>query len=165
MAEVKKETGWNGTLNFIGPDTEQEVPIVMESMLEPIGITLNVTDNLSITSFEIDVVVKKDFDLSVWGIAADDPDPFFSLWDNLVSTSNYDGYSSPAMTAAVNALGAAGTPAAKKAAIAKIVSAWGSTYPVLNTGASSYLTIHKPDVHGIYLTTGGMALFDKAWVS
>lgn len=165
VAEVKQETGWNGTLNFICENTMQELGTAFQSMFQPIGITLNVTDDVPLTTLETDVIVDHNFDLSIWGISAMDVQPFPGLWTNFVSTSDYAGYTNPQMTAAIDALGAAATPVAQKAATKKIVSLWNSTYPVVNLGTSSYAMLHKSDVHGLTATVGGTTLFDKASIS
>jgi peptide/nickel transport system substrate-binding protein len=165
--QVKAQTGWNGTLNMICPNTEQTTPVALESMLDAVGINLNVNDSAPLTTTEEDIIVNKDFDLACWGYNVIDAQPFPNSWLQFDSTSpnNFAGYSNPQMDAALAALGKAATPAAQKAAATTIAAIWSTTYPSVNAGTSLYRTIYQSNVHGLYQTVAAVTLFDKASTS
>ncbi|HEY6622499.1 MAG TPA: ABC transporter substrate-binding protein, partial [Acidimicrobiales bacterium] len=70
-----KATGWNGSLNMVCPNVEQSTPVAVESMLDAIGIKLNVTDSAPLTTTELQVIVDKNFDLACWGYNVIDDQP------------------------------------------------------------------------------------------
>ena len=169
VAEVKQKTGWNGTLNFecAASPTESAIPVALESMLTPLGINLNVLSGVTPTQLIIDVVVKHDFDTACWGDTVIANDPFPGLWGpySADSPNNFSGFSSPAYAAALATLQSSSSPAAKKSALAGVVSAWNATWPSVNLGGNQVLEIHSSGLHGMYLTLGAVVLFDQAWMS
>jgi peptide/nickel transport system substrate-binding protein len=167
VSQVKAQTGWNGTLSMICPNTEQTTPVAMESMLNGVGIKLNVNDSAPLTTTEVDIIVNKDFDLACWGYNVIDQQPFPNSWLQFDSTSpnNFAGYSNPQMDAALSALAKAPTPTAQKAALTTIAAIWSTTYPSVNAGTSLYRTIYQPSVHGLYNSVAAITLFDKASTS
>lgn len=169
VQQVKQQTGWNGNLKFMcgNEPSNAAVPVALESMLQPIGINLQVTNDIPTATVITNVVVKKNFDMACWGYNVSDGAPFPNLWLQLDSQSpnNFAGFSSPVMDSALDALRVAATQQDQKAAIAKVVAAWNSGNPSVNLETVTELTIHKANLHGIEPTVATMALFDKAWVS
>ena len=164
VKKVEQQTGWNGTLGILATSVNPEVPVVMEAMLKPIGITVD-PDLTTITTGEIDVIVKHDFDMSFWSATIDDSQPFYGLWSNFVSPTNAAGYSNQGTTTAVNSFGSATTTQSQRSAMNDFISSFLSSYPVVSSGVATWSTIHKSNVRGLYQTVMGTTLFDKATVS
>jgi peptide/nickel transport system substrate-binding protein len=164
VAQVKADTGWNGTLRWVGPSTQTNQPVILSSMLNPIGVKLDVT-NLPVANFFTKVYVEHDFDLAGggWGVA--EAAPFGSLYASYVSPTNQIGYSDPQMTQIVNEMGAAGEPDQQKAVMKKYIARYVETAPVISCGTTTWNFFHKANVHGLAHVAGDMMQFDKAWVS
>ena len=158
-----KANGWNGSLNMVCPNVEQSTPVAVESMLDAIGIKLNVTDNAPLTTTELQVIVDKNFDLACWGYNVIDDQPFPNLWLQFSSTSpnNFAGYPTRRWTRPWPTWQGR-HPAEQKAATTTIASLFATTYPSVNAGTSTvpdHLQVERegPDQHG-----GGHHLFDHA---
>ena len=167
VAQVKKQTGWDGTLQFASVNTNPAVPVAVETMLRPLGIKLVASSNLSIVQLINQVKVQRNYQLAAFGITAFDSGVFPGLWTFLdsASSSNYSGCSSPQFDAALSALRVAPTKAATQAALQKVNRAWNATWPMVNLGPVKLVVVHKANLHGLSYDQGGIVLFSKAWLS
>ncbi|GAA0712349.1 hypothetical protein GCM10010199_10500 [Dactylosporangium roseum] len=162
--QVKAETGWDGKLNWVGPSTQTNQPVILSSMLNPIGMTLNVT-NLPVANFYTKVYVEKDFDLAGGGGAIADATPFGSIYNNYVSPSNTLGYSNPKMVEIANEMGAASTLEQRQTVMKKFIALYIETVPAISCGTTTWNFFYKPNVRGLQQVGGQMIQFDKAWVA
>lgn len=167
--QVKSQTGWNGTLRFTcsNSPSQAQIPVALEAMLRPIGITLQVTNDIPQAQLITNIITKRDFDLACWGYNVLDLDPFPNLYLQLDSKSlnNFAGYANPAMDQALAALRVASTPSAKQAALSQIVTIWNQTIPSVNIDSADNMVIYQKNLHGLIFSSADITLFDNAYLS
>jgi peptide/nickel transport system substrate-binding protein len=169
VAAVKQDTGWDGSVRFIGNNTPdaQPISVALESMLTPIGIKLNAQTNLTPDQVIQQVIVKRDFDMAAFGANISDADPFPHLYLTFYPTSpnNFSGYSNPDMTAALDELQVTADPQKEKAILDRIATIWNQTVPFINIGSIPNVIINKPNVHDLDYELDDLVGFQKAWLS
>jgi peptide/nickel transport system substrate-binding protein len=167
--QVKAEKGWDGTIQFVASNAPEAapVPVAIQAMLEPIGFKLQVTNNLTTAQATSRVIVDKNFDMASFGASVSDLDPFPILFLQLRtgSASNFSGYSSPDMDAAIDDLRIAPNADAAKSALRRINDVWNATVPFVNLYSVDQQIIYQPNVHGLVPSIDADVLFDKAWLS
>jgi peptide/nickel transport system substrate-binding protein len=167
--QVKGSTGWDGTIRYVGSNVPEAapIPVALQAMLQPIGIKLQVTNNLTVAQSITKVNVQHDFDIASSGSSVSDFDPFLVLYVRLYSTSpnNFGGYTSPEMDAALDELRVAATHDAQRTALRQIALIWNDTQPKINLGSVDNMVMYQKNVHGIVGNIDGVVLFDKAWLS
>lgn len=164
VEQVKAETRWDGKLNWVGPSTQTNQPVILSSMLNPIGITLNVT-NLPVANFFTKVYADHDFDLAGGGGGIADATPYGSINNNYVTPTNTLGYSNPKMVKIANEMGAASTLEERQAVMKKFLALYLETVPAISCGTTTWNFFYKPNVHGLQQVGGQMIQFDKVSVS
>lgn len=162
--EVKAETGWNGKLDWVGPSTQTNQPVILSSMLNPIGIKLKVT-NLPVANFYTKVYVEHDFDIAGGGGSITDGTPAGSIHNNYVTPSNTLGYSNPEMVKISDEMAAAATLDERREVMKRFLALYIETVPTISCGTTTWNFFYKPNVHGLQQVGGQMIQFDKAWTS
>lgn len=162
--QVKADTGWNGKLTWVGPSTQTNQPVILSSMLNPLGITLNVT-NLPVANFYTKVYSDHDFDLAGGGGSIIDTTPYSSINANYVTPTNALGYSNPQMVTIADEMAAASTLEQRRVVMKKFLALYMDTVPAISCGTTTWNFFHKPNVHGLEQVGGQMIQFDKAWSS
>ena len=126
IAEAKGR-GWDGTLRLVCAAASDPTAILLEAQLEAGGIDVDriaVTDASALVE---NVIIKKDFDMSCWGLNILDE----ALWPLInnslnsanIGTTNYGGYTDAGVDAALADLRVAADPDAVKEAMATISGA------------------------------------------
>ncbi|MFE4668132.1 ABC transporter substrate-binding protein [Streptomyces sp. NPDC056716] len=162
--QVKADTGWNGELDWVGPSTQTNQPVILSSMLNPIGITLKVT-NLPVANFYTKVYVEHDYDIAGGGGAIADSTPAGSIHNNYVTPTNSLGYSNPEMVKISDEMAAAATLDERRVVMKKFLALYIETVPSISCGTTTWNFFHKPNVQGLQQVGGQMIQFDKAWMS
>jgi peptide/nickel transport system substrate-binding protein len=166
VAAVKGEGKWDGTIKLITYNIPRNVDtaITIQGMLEAVGFKVNYETPQPTNEIVRRVTTTKDFELSMWGLAISDVNPWGGL-SQLISTSptSYFGYKNPAFDAAVGQLQKAPDVAAKKAALGALQTAWTADPPVAVLAAEEEFIAYGKRVHGLMLSTDYF-LFDKAYV-
>jgi len=169
VAQVETAMHWNGSLNVDCDSSPSYAAFgaTIESMLNPLGIHVNLTTSLNQGQFIDNVIVNKTYDLACWGAGIPDVAPTVDLYSNLYSTSfdNYGAYSSPAMDQALTSLVAAKTSSDVKADLAKIQEVFNTTVPYANVGQNEYVGFYSPKLHGVSEDGIGTLGLAKAWMS
>lgn len=169
LVEQAKSEGWNGSVRLLctnQPD-RQASSLAIATMLESVGITVEVENQLSTSEQVAKVVVQKDFDIACWGLPlVNDDGAALALQQNLLSTSptNRVGYSSAAMDAALRELKAADSDDARVEAYRRVASIYNEDLPLLALQAIPIYLAHDDDVHGITAAHDTMFYLDDAWV-
>lgn len=169
VSEVESTMHWNGTLNVdcSNSPSYSAFGATIESMLNPLGIHVNLSTSLNQGQFIDNVIVNKSYDLACWGAGIPDFSPTVDLYSNLYSTSfdNYGAYSSQAMDQALTSLIAAKTSSQVKDDLAKVQDLFNTTVPYANVGQNNYVGFYSPKLHGVSEDGIGTLGLGKAWIS
>jgi peptide/nickel transport system substrate-binding protein len=164
-----KQAGWDGTLklsNSTSP-TSTTWGLTVQALLQNVGIKVNLNtvapQNLTTTVF-----VTKDYDIaqSSIGLPANDG-AYVQFEENLGGgkASNFFGFSSPVVDAALEHVSAASTKAEKKVAYAAIAKAWNATVPLIANESIRTRLIWSTKLHDVQVTSQVASIFSKAWLS
>ena len=166
LVEELKAGGWDGKIRLNSANTVPDVPIVMKSLLESAGMSVEL--NVADTNTNIADMVAGNFDLNVSGFNLADSSIWRSVSLNFYSTSasNRIGFKSADMDAAIDELLAAPDLAARTAAITKMSKVYVDQLPVVMYGAMEEGIFYKKDrVNDIVQTQQTMFLLDSAKLS
>jgi peptide/nickel transport system substrate-binding protein len=167
VAELTSEGDWDGSVGLLCPDNRQDEAIAIATMLESVGMTVQVEDNLSQDAQIGRVITDANFDLACWGNNMyDDGDPWAVLDYQLRSDSpsNYRGYSDPDWDRAVTALKRAGTLDETKEHLAELQQIWNDTIPSMNYRAVENFAPANDRLAGLVASQEGILLFHGARV-
>lgn len=166
VAEVKAETGWDGSIRFDCVNNLSEAAITLAAMLDGVGFDVTLEPNRSLPQ-QIGIVLEGNFDIACFGQTPDEAD----LWDGLrgydsTNPRNLTGFSSPEFDAALKVLQAATTVADVQSAVEGVQSVWNETNPAVVYGAFEHVLVWSDRVHGLEFndSTTVVALFDNAYV-
>jgi len=167
VAEVKAETGWDGTLRFDCVTNLAEAALTIKAMLDAVGFDVVLEANRTLPQ-QVELVVAGRFDVACFGHTPDEGD----LWDGLrsyVSTNprNLSGIASPELDATLDVLRQATTPDEVQAALADVQAVWNEVNPAVVYAAFDHVLAWTDAVDGIefnYSTTV-VGLFHRASVS
>lgn len=169
IAQVKRDTGWDGTLKVVCTNTPQQraIPVALQALLQPLGITLDVTNDVDTNGLITAVVVKKDFDLACWSMPFQPEKAFQSAFTFAFSKSpsNQGGLDSPEMDAAVQGLRSASSEADLSAALQRFNEVYNQTVPAVILDAQQFNIYYRSSVHDVVAGGGATVLLDKAYVS
>ena len=168
LAEVKKSTGYDGTLNMAcyNQQQAQQQGLVEQALLKAVGFKVNVKNGATVADQIRTVLVDRDYDIAcTWSFGVDESDPYVAMSNSLRSTSGLYGVNDPKLDALFDEVQAAGTDDAKKKVYEKIQQRWNETVPQALTGASPVFSVWDKNVHGVKPTVGKQVLFDKAFIA
>ena len=167
IAEAKGR-GWDGTLRLVCAAASDPTAILLEAQLEAGGIDVDriaVTDASALVE---NVIIKKDFDMSCWGLNILDE----ALWPLInnslnsanIGTTNYGGYTDAGVDAALADLRVAADPDAVKEAMATIQERWNENVPAVILNAGPVRIIHNDEVHGLVPSSNTLVFLSGAYV-
>ncbi|WP_308340781.1 ABC transporter substrate-binding protein [Rhodococcus sp. USK10] len=168
VAEVKS-SGWNGTIRLLADNSPIRVneAIAVKALLENVGLTVELTNDMSLAEVLGRVASDRDYDLVLWG-------PNYTnegLWAlmnrqlNSQSKSNYYGYADSRMDAALADLRSAGTVEEQQRITARMQDILNDSPVIANFAAYEEDNIHSNRIGGLLLTRGSVLRFDKAFVT
>jgi peptide/nickel transport system substrate-binding protein len=166
LKQAEAATGYNGDISLLtGNDpVAANLGVTLKAELDAAGFNTTVTDAPTNT-LVAQILVSKTFQLASWGLAYDDSDIFFRMYQSFSTVSNRYGFTSPAMDAALNQLRTAATPAKEKAAVAAMAKIYNSQVPWLNFSYGGRDIMLAKNVHGVQTTSNQCIIFGGAWVS
>lgn len=162
-----KAKGFNGQLSFVysASPTAQSAAVLIKALLDAAGFNVKLEPLRSVADQVQKLYVTHDFDIAIGSNSLSDVDPYAGLASPFgsQSPSNATGWGSPEMDKALAELGAAATPDATKAAVAKVQSISDANVPAVTLDAAGTFQAWNKDVHGIMPNTQTLELFNKAW--
>ncbi len=165
LVEELKAEGWDGTVRLLARNLVPNQPVVVQSLLEAAGMTIDMTIG-TIDAIAGAVIVEQDFDMAMWGLTITDSTPDASVSANFLSTSpgNRVGYNSPEMDAAIVALNAASNIDEQREAMTTIAEIYAEDLPLVTYGAVEELYAMAPGVKGVVGTGQSMIMFHDAYI-
>lgn len=170
LVEEAKSNGWDGRIRLLCTDSpaRSAMGIAIATALESAGMTVDTTKTNVDTAQQLaEVITKKDYDLSCWGLQlSPDDGTQLQLESFLRSTSpsNRAGYKSAEMDDAISALKSASDDDAKKAAFERIAELWNQDVPSVPLAHVEERVVWSDRVHGLTTTAQSTVLLDKAWL-
>lgn len=162
-----KAKGFNGQLSFVysASPAAQSSAVLVKAMLDAVGFNVKLVPLRSVADQVQKLYIDHDFDIAIGSNSLSDVDPYAGLYSPFGSrsSSNATGWGSPAMDAALGQLGAASSPAATKAAVAKIQKLSEENVPAVSLDTAGIFQAWSKDVHGVNVSTQTLELFNKAW--
>ena len=167
IAEAKGR-GWDGKLRLTCAAASDPTAIVIEAQLEAGGIDVDRVAVADASALVENVIIKKDFDMSCWGLNILDE----ALWPLInnslnsanIGTTNYGGYTDPGVDAALADLRIAADPDAVKEAMATIQERWNENVPAVILNAGPVRIIHTDEVHGLVPSSNALVFLSGAYV-
>jgi peptide/nickel transport system substrate-binding protein len=170
LVQEAKQEGWDGRVRYFSSNVPSTVnrALAVKTMLEAVGITVELDSTKSTTDHVAQITVARDYDLTIWGSPQlEDSDLSWVVLDQALrsdSPANRVGYKSADMDRALLELKVASTDDAKKAAYSKISELLARDLPWLTEGAVEEYIAWQPEVQGIYANLATTVYFDKAWI-
>jgi peptide/nickel transport system substrate-binding protein len=166
--EVKKEGKWDGSIrvNCHNAPSRQSWAQAASTLLSAAGFIVKLKNDYDRTTFETDVLVNKSYDVACWGFNVAEEAPEIALQQAVVSTSttNAMNYVNLEIDAQVKMLREGKTDAERKVALEQIQDIWRTDMPATVYEAVPEMIAWDKRVHGLKMTVGTVALFDKAWI-
>jgi len=167
IAEAKGR-GWDGKLRLVCAAASDPTAIAIEAELEAAGIDVDRISVPDASALVDNVIIKKDFDMSCWGLNILDE----ALWPLInnslnsanIGTTNYGGYSDAGVDAALADLRTAADPDAVKAAMATIQERWNENVPAVVLNAGPVRIIHTDELKGIEGSSNALVFMSGAYV-
>jgi peptide/nickel transport system substrate-binding protein len=164
LAEVKAETGWDGSLTLVTPPPDDQA-LAFQAQLNAVGFNVTVEPLASFTQLIERILLNRDFDLSIWTMTTYDTNIYQALSRTLLSTSpsNYLSFDSPEMDALLGQLREAADEDAFREVLNEIALQWQTDQPFMYTGTQPYSTIVTDEVGGIIPTAIGVFLWNEVF--
>jgi len=164
VAEVKTETGWDGSVRLLCPPSAPELPIFLEGSLRAVGFDV-VVEQIELSAF-LPKFFSSDFDVACTGYNLLDAGPWETLGPVMSadSAANYGGFVDDAWTEAMNALRLASTLDQQREAIGQLQRIWNEKVPGAVTHSAELDILVGPRVRGVVQSANGLAFFDRAYV-
>lgn len=167
LLDEAKADGYDGRLDYVvlQVPNEQAIGLAVQSLLQAVGFTVNIINANNAGDIVKQVYVQHDYDMAHAGIGLYESIPFLGLQTTLdgSSTSNFSGYSNPAMDALLDKLQAADGDDEIRGVLGEIQTEWNETMPSVPTSSVMIYVSWQKDVHGVVPTATGIMLLDKAW--
>ena len=164
-----KAAGWDGKLRLLynSSPTAAAVGLATKTMLEAVGMTVDLDTSKDTNAQITQVVVAKDFDVTGWGMAIPPDDgAVWALAQNLASTSssNRIGFASTVVDKALSDIRVAKTDAELKTSYKAIAEVLATEVPVLPFAKIEEFIAWPASVKGMRQTNRSGVVFDKAWI-
>jgi peptide/nickel transport system substrate-binding protein len=165
VEEVKDEGEWDGSVDITLSNAPEsvELGIVVEALLEDVGIEANVDSSRSVDEMISQVITEANYEVAGWSLSVSDATPWIDLTER-IDDNPYMGYDDPDMSAALAALREATTPEAEMEAMATIQEVWNETVPSLIYAAVEDVVIWSDEVRGLVPTHYSVMYFDDAYL-
>ena len=164
LVQEAKAAGWNGSLRVLTDTSNQAWGIAVKTMLEAVGITVDLDTSKALSAIIPQVAANKDFEMASWGSGMDtsDADYFFTS-GNFSSTGRY-GLRSTVFDAALDKMRLASNLDEKKAAYKALSEAWAVEMPAVPIATVFAGLVHMKSLQDVVLS-GSIVFFDKAWIA
>jgi peptide/nickel transport system substrate-binding protein len=167
LVEEAKAAGWDGRVDLLCGDTPdaQERSLVIEGLLEAVGMTVGVETLDSPTLFDR-VANQGDYDIACWGGNIPDASPWATVLTQYSSDSpaNRVGLADPDMDAALVGLREATDASERRDAMAGVQEAWNETTPAAILTAQQWFIVTSSRVHGVVMTRDAIPMFHVAFL-
>jgi peptide/nickel transport system substrate-binding protein len=172
VAEVKAETGWDGSISVTCLQEQATGPTFvasMEAMLNAVGFKV-VTDLKPSTEYISRVQLTRDYDIACWGfnVAPEAPEAGLSRHVLSVAGGNPSGNAMNLNNAEIDALilqiRAASTDVEKKAALDELAKVWNEEQPSVVYANNDEVIASDKSVRGLRYNVATTVLFDEAWL-
>jgi peptide/nickel transport system substrate-binding protein len=166
LSQAESQTGYNGAISLlVGNDpVSANLGVTLKAELDAAGFNTTVSDAPTNT-LVAQLLVSHTYQLAGWGLAYDDSDIFFRMFQSFSTVSNRYGFTSPAMDAALTDLRTATTAAKTTAAVKAMAQIYNSQVPWLNFSYGGRDIMLAKNVHGIQTTANQCITFGTAWVT
>lgn len=166
LLDEAKADGYDGTLNYIvlQEPTEAAIGLAVQSLLQAVGFTVNLTNANNAGDIVKQVYVQRDYDMAHAGIGLYEAIPFLGMQTTFAagSPSNFSGYSNPQMDALLGKLQAADGDDQIRGVLGEIQTLWNETVPSVPVSSVMIYVAWQPNVGGVLPTATGIMLLDKA---
>ncbi|ORL37006.1 ABC transporter substrate-binding protein [Prescottella equi] len=169
LLEAAKADGYDGVVRYVGvQDPNGEATgLAVQSMLQAVGFDVQLNFVHSPTDMVKRLYVDHDYDVALGGTGLLHAAPFLRLYSTLYSTStnNSAGVRSPAVDASLDAVMAADSDDAKRAALANVQQVFDDEVPILVWGAGANFVPWQDNVFGVKPSLDSIMLLDKVWIA
>lgn len=169
LLDEAKAQGYDGKLTYVTPQNieDKDIALAVQSMLQTVGFTVDIQYISSTTDLVKTLFVTHDFDLSGGGWGVSDDVPLNRLYGALATgtRNNIGAYSNPDLDKALVEAQTATNDEERKAAFATVQTVVNDSVPFVPWAAGANFVPWRSNVHGVVVSTDGLALFDKVWIS
>lgn len=167
LAEAKA-AGYDGNITYTdGQDpASQATALAVKAMLESVGFKVELNLLRTVADQISQVVVKRDYDVSGWGLSWREAGPFGRMFATMHSKGNstVGMPTSPEMDALIEQFQGAKTEDEQRAIMGRIQEQWNRNVPALVFGPLPEFVAWPQKVHGVTDTVNSMVLLDDAWL-
>jgi len=170
VAQVKAETGWDGSVSVIGaatPASNKEAVIAIGALLGAVGFKVNLNADVPIGPLITQVIVDKNFEaVGAWGIINAEDNLYLGLrgWDSK-NPASQNGYANPDYDAALVQLRSSTTPEAYQDALNALQTVVNRDIPFIPWGAEEQTTLARTNVKGVLWHNATEPIFDQAFIA
>jgi peptide/nickel transport system substrate-binding protein len=166
--EVKADTDWDGSVRLLcraDPDS-QETCITVKGMMDAVGFDVTLETAATVGDNIRRVIMEQDFDIANWSVSVHEEGPWRGLSQFYSDApNNRNGYASPEMDEALDALRSAASLDEENAALADVQEVWNETIPSVNFATREEFIGWSDDVAGIQPTADAVVFFDDAYLT
>ncbi len=167
VAAAKVADHWNGSLPILcKPSPEyQQLCLAEQAMLNAAGFKATVKNAPSVGEWVQDLYVKGNYEISpTSNLVTGNVGLYTQLTEEFVGQYTPTGYNNPQMTAAIDLLRTASTPAELLAGMNQVQTVYNQTVPEATESVSHNAVLWK-GVGGVIADSNGTILFNKAYLT
>ncbi|GJM38597.1 MAG: hypothetical protein DHS20C19_19640 [Acidimicrobiales bacterium] len=172
LVEEAKADGWDGSIRLYSVSDEigEALGLTIGAMLTAVGMDVEVDTSFTPPTLVEAVVFNRDYDLVIWGAPlGQNPAGNFvgldSAYSAIAAERGFRGFSSEAMSEAIDALRLASTDDEITEAYRLVAEAWNAGVPAVALNELQNALITRSDLMGVELTSNQAMLYDEAWLA
>ncbi|WP_246342940.1 ABC transporter substrate-binding protein [Actinomadura verrucosospora] len=169
LLKQAKADGYDGKVTYLDAQdpASRTTALAIKAMLENAGFKVELDLVRSVADQTSKVAVRRDYDVSGWGISWRDSGPFGRMYATLHAKGNLTVgmATTPEMSGLIEELRGAATLDQQRGVTARVQRQWNEDVPALVFGPQPELVAWPETVHGVAGTTNSMVLLGDAWIS
>jgi peptide/nickel transport system substrate-binding protein len=162
LVQEVKSGGWNGKLNVVCPNTNDE-GLVIQALLQAVGIDAALA-SLPRAEHVRRTTITGEYDVACGGPSVSVSSPITRLDRYFGPTNTFTGFRNDEFNAALKVVKAAGTTTQMKAAMSNLQQVWNRTIPTAVVGAIETMIYWGKTVHGLEFNQNATAYFGGAYI-
>lgn len=166
--EYREETGWDGvlSLDMTGtPASNVDAAIAIASMLENVGIDVELRAELSSMEVITDVMFDQNFELAGWGWVESEMLLADALRRYQTGPASLNGFSEPEFDLALAEMYASDSVEVYQDALEEMQGVINKYVPIIIYGSETSTTLYRDGIEGILWHDSVTSLFDRAILS
>jgi peptide/nickel transport system substrate-binding protein len=167
LVEEAKAEGWDGKLALRVPNTNAEVGIAAETMLEIAGFDVDLNSNEDTNALVSAVLGRRDFEATVWSLGMSDEiaNNYAQFSLSFQGDQPRYGYSSPELDEALERLRVAGDAATQEAAMSDVTQILADDLPFISFSVGEETLAYAENLQGLQYIGGARVDFSKAFLA